>query len=121
MSILKELLEELIDSELDDQVKILCDKIIEEERENENEPIGPNIFLTIPIPSIVKTKQKFSGIKTFLCLERDFKEKYYTSVWTYNITSEKQKRIKTWNIPNHNKAIKILETFTEQLKIMRGK
>jgi len=118
MPILKELLELVSKSELDEQVKQICDQIMVEEKSKfahpDDEPKGPNIFLSIEFPD-----KKYIS---YLCLERESKEKYIISVWSKlytnkNIDSMKRKRV--WEVVEV-KAEKILKFYAETLKYVRG-
>jgi len=116
MSILDELLEECKSSDLDEKIKIICDKIMSEEVGDLDEyqgPQGPNIFL-----SILSIEDK--KFQWYLTLEREFKE-------TYTIRHWKKKRtdisnpipIKTFD----NKEAKpkpIIKRFVSVLKFVRG-
>ena len=72
MSILNDLLVLLEKSELDEQVKRICDQIMAEESpkfiEIKDQPEGPNVFLAIECNDKNNVR--------FLCLEREYKEKY---------------------------------------------
>ena len=52
MSVIEELLNEIESNELDQQLREICNKIIEEEKESlEYECLeGPNVFLSLPCP-----------------------------------------------------------------------
>ena len=116
MSILSDLLEEIKISEFDEQVKIICDKIMEEESpksKNQNQdaiPKRPNIFLAVEYES---NSYKIC----YLCLEREFKEEYIVSAWEIGINL---KRVKTWGVLDNNKPEKIIKYFAEILKYVRG-
>jgi len=118
MSILSELLVSLEKSELDDQLKQICDEIMKEEMiEMKNvqlQPVGPNIFLSIDCSD----KRNIN----FLCLERESKEKYIVSLWSKKLTLaniDSLKRKKVWEV-TEVKAEKILKFYAEQLKFVKG-
>ena len=78
MGIINELLKEISSVDLDQQVREVCNKIINEEKEKiEYECVsGPNIFLSLPCKG---TFEKEIGC---LCLEREMKGEFITSFWT---------------------------------------
>jgi hypothetical protein len=120
MTILNELLSSLEKSELDEQLKQICDQIMKEENPKLSskgllyQPKGPNIFLSIECNDRTNNN--------FLCLERESKEKYIISLWSKkNILSnpETLKRKKVWEVP-HTKSEKILKFYAETLKYVKG-
>lgn len=115
MTLLSELLEQVSKSDLDEQVKKICDQIMLEESRNfinlEDTPIGPNIFLAIEYFD----KNKIS----FLCLERESKETYITTIWSKNKKTDVLKRKKVWEV-NESKAEKIIKFYATKLKFVRG-
>lgn len=127
MTILDELLKEIDSSGIDEQVKILCDKIFEEEKEKINHisiiPKGPNVFLALEIPG-----SRVSEI-AFATLERESTNKFIIVVWTTKksillnrsstddpITLRKKKAIGI----NEHEPKKILKKYAEFIKYMRG-
>jgi len=121
MSILEELLKSVEKSELDEQVKKICDQIMAEERpkfENpKNEPKGSNIFLAIEI------KDKTDSNIIFICLEREEKEKYIVSKWSRkkSINLSSLKRVGVWEVDSTDrKAEKILKFYAIKLKYLKG-
>ena len=117
MAILNELLESLSKSDLDSQVKQICDEIMKEERPNflnkHDEPIGSNIFLAVQF--------KDKGSISFLCLERESKETYIISLWSKSSgTTGSLKRKKVWTVEKYNQPEKILKFYAENLKYVRG-
>jgi hypothetical protein len=116
MTILNELLQMVSKSELDEQVKQICDEIMKEERPKFlnpfDEPIGPNIFLSVQFPD-----KKYIS---FLCLERESKEKYIVSKWSKPSNGTVLKRQKVWEVEDIGKAEKILKFYAETLKYVRG-
>jgi len=122
MSILNELLVKIASAELDEQVKILCDVIFEEEKENikniDDLPKGPNIFLCLEVPG------RKQGETAFVALERESKEQYITSIWVKGPPSSVDRprparRIKAVEVVEV-KAEKILLQFAETYKHMKG-
>lgn len=122
MSILDEVFKSIAKSTLDEQVKIICDQIMTEERPKflnpQYEPVGPNIFLAV----------EFSDAKTinYLCLERESKEKYIVVVWSKSSSlknvhdSIKRKKVYELNDPKISSAEKIIEFYAKTLKYVRG-
>jgi len=129
MTCLDEMLLEIKTSDLDTQVKELCDKIFDQEKENftnfEYMLKGPNIFLCLEVPG--RTKKEIA----FLCLEREYVETYIIALWTIfkpKIGEMKDKegndvvpyrKISTWII-KENKANKILMEYAKTIKLMKG-
>lgn len=117
--ILEELLKRVDKSEVDEQMKQICDEIMKEEAQKMKyfsiRPDGPNIFLAIECSD---TKNI-----SFLCLEREFKEKYFVSLWSAKLNSDitriMLKRRQSWDIPEV-KCGKILKFFAEKLKFVKG-
>ena len=120
MSILKELLDSVKDSELDLQVKQVCDKIMIEEKENMCFPglipTGPNIFLAI---DFINHKNELKA----LTLERESKESYIICVYRYKSVDEAyikaHIREKVW-VVDDKKCEKILQNYAEKLKFFKG-
>jgi len=119
MTIISEILQTIKTSHLDEQVKIICNQIMEEERPKfknpEQEPKGSNIILAIEFDS--KVEKEIS----YLCLEREFVEKYLVSIWVgkLNFTNYTFKRKKIWEV-NESTAEKIIKFYAEILKYLRG-
>ena len=117
MPILKELLDLVSKSELDSQVKQICDQIMIEEKPKfkypELEPKGSNMFLSI---EYLENKNI-----SYLCLEREAKEKYIVSVWTNKISLKPKnlKRATVWEVTD-NKVEKIIKFYAEKFKFVRG-
>jgi hypothetical protein len=116
MPILNELIQMTSKSELDEQVKHICDEIMKEERPKFanpfDEPVGSNIFLAVQFPD-----KKYVS---FLCLEREAKEKYIVSQWSRLNNGTILKRKKVWEVVDLGKAEKILKFYAETLKYVRG-
>jgi len=117
-------------SDICTQVKMICDKIKEEEnpepvvmfvnKEGENQgiditPTGPNIFLALPVPGLTTRDI------TFLCLERELKESFIISIWTkpdYMIGP--LRRVVTHQIPDGELPKNILKEYALKFKVMKG-
>jgi len=128
MPILDTLLSEIESSDVDEQVKQLCDQIMDEERGEEKQPYrgpdGPNVFLTLEIGK--DQKEIF-----FLTLEREEPEKYIVAHYAKKRgllvgrgmnPEDRQpplKRIKAWEV-KQSKAAKIVTEFAKKLKYLRG-
>ena len=116
MSILNELLQLTSKSELDEQIKQICDEIMVEEKpkfENpKDEPVGSNIFLAVQFLD----KNNIS----FLCLERESKEKYIVSLWSKHKHGINMNRKKVWEVLESGKAEKIIKFYAETLKFVKG-
>ena len=120
MTILSELLEKLEKSELDTQMKQICDQVMKEEIPKMDsltlQPIGPNIFLSIKCDD----KRNYN----FLCLERESKEKYIVSLWSKKklLGGDKidgMKRKQVWEVTDV-KTERILKFYAEKLKFVKG-
>jgi len=120
MPVLSELLTQIKSSELDEQVKRLCDTIFEEEKDKvehiDDLPTGPNIFLCLEVPG------RSQGEVAFVALERESKESYIVSVWVKGPPSSVDRparRIRAIEV-KEVKAEKVLLRFAETYKQMRG-
>ena len=82
MPILEELLKEIKSDDIDEQVKILCDQIFEEEKDKIEHikiiPKGPNVFLSLEVPG------RTSLEVAFVVLERETSSQFIISLWTIN-------------------------------------
>jgi len=116
MTILDELIKEIEKSDVDEQVKIICDQIMQEEipkfQHPDDRPEGPNIFLSIEFDD----KQKYAS---FLCLERESKETYILSVWIKRKSDDQIKRKDVW-IVTVSEPKKIIKLYAEKLNFLRG-
>jgi len=116
MTILDELLKNIEKSSIDEQVKIICDQIMEEETPKishyNDKPEGSNIFLTVEFID----KQNYAS---FLCLERESKETYILSVWSKKNSNDTIKRKNVW-IVDVFEPKKIIKFYAEKLKFLRG-
>jgi hypothetical protein len=126
MGILQELLKEIKGEELTQQVRVICDKIYEEEKHKmqypQLAPKGPRIFLTLEVPG---RHEKEIG---FVSLEREDNEVYvvrYSTLEKYRIDKENIEdtvppRIRKVWIIDENKAEKILTKFAKTVKMLIG-
>jgi len=126
VGILKVLLEEIKTSDLTQQVREICDQIMEQEKNNieypELAPKGAMVFLSLEAPG---RNTKEVG---FLTLERESEERYtavYHTIEKHRINHENldktlpPRRRSVWVI-NENTAEKILTKFAKKLKMLRG-
>ena len=118
MGIIDELLKEVESEKVDQQVKELCDKIFEEEKDKIKDlsilPKGPNIFLALEVPG--RLRREIS----FLCLEREAQTTFIVSVWSKPQVSKPPIRTKVWGIKDYNNPSKILAEYAKRIKLMRG-
>lgn len=113
MTLLKEILKEVHPLDLDEQVKVICDKITEEERGKDDYfgPVGPNIFLSLYADS---------GYYHYLCLERDAPGKFIISGWRGGVpVNSGCKRIKVWEISG-SKSDVIIKEYARYMKFLKG-
>jgi len=128
MGILQILLEEIKTpgADLTQQIRELCDQIMEQEMPNMQYPTlapkGSTVFLSLEAPG------RYGWEIGFLTLEREDVESYiavYHTLEKNRINEEKiektvsPRRRKVWVI-NENKAEKILTQFAIKFKILRG-
>lgn len=128
MGILNILLEEIKtpNADLTQQVREICDQIMEQETSNikyiDIAPKGSTIFLTVEAPG------RYNWEIGFLTLEREDMEVYiavYHTIEKNRVNLENldestyPRRRKVWVI-NENKAEKILTQFALKLKMLRG-
>ena len=111
--LLDELLEEVKESESDEQIRIICDIIYKEElstaddiEKYEKAPKGANIFLSLPV-----------GDNSYICLQREAAGSYAVSMWTLNF--DRLLIRNTWNIKEIQPQ-KIMKAFAERLKWAKG-
>ena len=117
-TILDELLEKTVKSMLDDQMKQICDQIMEEEKPKFTkpafEPVGSNIFLAI------QCSKENDILVSYLVLEREMKEKYIVVLMGQNTKKDNAlRRQKVWEV-KEDKAEKILKFYAEKLKFVKG-
>ena len=128
MGILQILLQEIKtpNADLTQQVREICDQIMEQEMPNmqypQLAPGGSTVFLSLEAPG------RYSSEIGFLTLEREDMETYvavYHTLEKRRINQEKiedtvpPRRRKVWVI-SENKAEKILTQFAVKLKMLRG-
>lgn len=126
MGILDILLSEIKSSNLTQQVREICDQIMEQEKEkqiySELTPKGPMVFLSL------ETSGRNNKEIGFLVLEREDEESYiiiYQTLEKYRINTENPeetpspRRRKVW-VVNEFKAEKILIAYATKLKMLRG-
>ena len=118
MSIFSDLLEEVKESNIDTKLKIICDKIFDEEKESfenpELVPTGPNIFLTI------QCKLKPKKIN-FLCLERIFPEQYSISLFSkLKNTNERLSRVQVWEVKD-SRPEKVMKQYAKIFNMIHNK
>ena len=112
---LDELVTQVPKAELDEKVKRICDEIMKEETtkfkcSGSDIPKGPNIFLAIEL-----WKKEGTTRYEFLCLEREFKEKFIVSL----VSCPPLRRERVWEI-NENNEKKILQFYATTLKYIKG-
>ena len=118
-ALLDELVNEIKGKDIDQQVKEICDIIIEQEKDSVKDeeylPSGPNIFLALNCPGRVKDEIGF------LTLERELQGEYVIGFWGIKpkIKNDKLRRYKTWIIKEVNSK-RIIRAFAEKLKYVRG-
>ena len=113
--IIDDLLTQVPKAEMDEKVKRICDEIMKEESpkfksDESARPKGSNIFLAIELD-----KSDSTDIFEYLCLEREFKEKFIVSL----VTCPPIRRKRVWEI-NENNEKKILQFYATTLKYVRG-
>ena len=128
MGILEETIKELKVSDLDQQVRELCDIIAQEERGGKkyDGPDGPNTFLSLFISKEQRGRGKnIVYQEIFLTLEREQPETYILGVWERYVKEASDhigplKRITVIEV-KENKAEKILKKYAEQIQFLKGK
>ena len=124
MTILEEVLESIQKNPLIDQVRILCDTILEEEKDNmeyiDFRQKGPNVFLSLQVPG------RDDDEIGFLTLERDVGNKWVTIFRTLDMNSIREENTKLIYIPrksweiNETEPKKILKEYAKAIKYTRG-
>ena len=128
MSILSDLISKIKTSDLVEQMRILCDQILEQESGDmkyiDQRPQGVNIFLCLQVPGSTK---KDIG---FLALERDNEDLWLVSFWSISevqlkaskydaaISSGPRKK-KNYEIKDHRPE-KILTEYGKLFKFYNG-
>jgi len=125
LTILSEILKEIRSDDNLEKIRILCDQIFEEEKENIKYemilPRGPNIFLSLEVPGRIKDEI------AFLSLERESENLYLAVLFTTNKKELKKardgevsiKRQRVWQINDHRPE-KILTEYAKRYKFLRG-
>lgn len=126
MGILETMLSDVKSYDLTQQVREICDQIMEQEKSKQKypelAPKGSTIFLCVEAPG---RSDKEIG---FLSLEREDEESYvivYQTIEKYRINHEfiegspSPRRRKVWLV-KEVKAEKILITYAKKLKMLRG-
>lgn len=126
MGILETLLSEMKSSDLTQQVREICDQIMEQEKSKQEypelAPKGSTIFLCVEAPG---RNDKEIG---FLSLEKEDEETYvivHQTLEKYRINHEHKeetplpRRRKVWLV-KEVKAEKILIAYAKKLKMLRG-
>jgi len=128
-SILDKMIEQLKTNNLTEQVRSLCDKIYEEEKDKQIYrkllPKGATKFLELQVPG---RNEREVG---FLALEREDENKYIIVYSTISKTVAEEslnsivttgispKRIKVWVVVDTNPT-KILTNYAQKVKLLRG-
>jgi hypothetical protein len=127
VAILQKLLEEIKSDDNLEKIRILCDQIFEQEKDNIDHiailPKGPNLLLVLEVPGRIK------GEVAFLALERE-SEKLYLAVLFITSKRELQKigsvtespsikRQRVWEINDHRPE-QILTDYAKRYKFLRG-
>ena len=131
-NIIKELLKEVKENEIDKQLKYICDKISLEEKVSliKYLPKGPNMFLVLP------TLKNTLNQECFLSLEREFPGEYIVRLWaltnskmipnSYPIETIETDKVlpkyivsKFWKV-NENTSEKIITFYAKVLKFTKG-
>lgn len=125
MGVLRQLLSELKDDSNAEQVRQLCDQIIQEEQNSfqypQTLPKGPNLFLVLEVPGRIKDEI------AYLALERESEDLWLNVLFT---TTKKEfamrekkapslKRTRTWEIKD-SRPEKVLTDFAKRYKFLRG-
>lgn len=125
MGILRKILEEIKSDSNLEKVRIICDKIIQEEKGNiihhQILPKGPNLFLVLEVPGRIKDEI------AFLALERESEDLWLSVLF---ITTKKEfayrektppsiKRQRVWQIKDHRPE-KVLTEYAKRYKFLRG-
>jgi len=131
MSILRDLINNIKSDDLVEQMRIMCDQILEEESEESEDmtyinhrPQGANIFLALQVPG--STKNEIG----FLALERDNEDLWLASFWSIMekelIQAEndpdymsRPRKKKVHQIEDHRPE-KILTEYAKLLKFYNG-
>lgn len=124
MGIIDQLLKEIPSSDMTIQIKELCKKIWDEEKEKirfqQVLPSGANIFIALEVPA------KSKGEISFLTLERDPIHEYISNYYSIKINDiqtadlpQMPRRYQSHTIEGRS-AKKILTEFAKLIKFYRG-
>lgn len=125
MGILREILKEIKSDDNLEKVRILCDQIIKEEKDNvvhyQILPKGPNLFLVLEVPGRIKDEI------AFLALERESEDLwlcvlFITTMKEYALREKNPpsiKRQRVWEINDHRPE-KVLTEYAKRYKFLRG-
>lgn len=113
---LDRIIEELPSSNMTQQIREMCDLISEEEHieHEQSAPSGPNIFLVLEVPGMLK------GDIGFLTLERENEDLYLGTFWSKRKDKEGPMMKKKVNTIEGNTAKKIMYQFAKLVKFYRG-
>ena len=101
--------------DFNEQILVLCEQLNEKIELDDHAPKDSNIFIS----SLYLEEEK---IKKYFCMEREFANIYFMSIWEYDISKETCIRIKVYDIPNKYKMpAEIIEFFVLMLNEMKGK
>jgi hypothetical protein len=118
-SILDEIISEIKTDDMTQQIREICDRIMEQELPNskwmEYAPKGPNKFLILEVDGFLKNETGF------LTLERETEQDYVGVHWSFNIAKPNRpaRKVKVHTIEG-NSAKKIMYHFAKLVKFYRG-
>lgn len=124
MGILTELLKEIPSNNNDEKLKMLCDRIKEEENTNDMPDFvsdfisSVNILLGMEVPTSKIHKKQKTKIYSVLTLERDFNNVYIIRLYTMADLSQVLMR-ETFKVTEITPE-KILTEYAKRLKWMKG-
>ena len=127
MGILQKILKEIKSDDELEKIRILCDQIFEQEKDNIDYisilPKGPNLLLVLGVPG--RTKNEIA----FLALERESENLYLAVLFVttkkafQKASSQKEgpsiKRQRVWQINDHRPE-QILTEYAKRYKFLRG-
>lgn len=123
MTILEELMSEIKNNNSLEQIRIICDKIYEEEKDKQKylqtSPKGSRIFLSLEVPG--NTIKEIG----FITLEIEDEDHYIIGYYTIQISiiedseNNNPRLKKIWHIET-NKPNKVLQCFAQKMKMLKG-
>lgn len=128
MGILDDVISEFKTDNMIIQLRELCSKIAQEERENNKHasrlPRGPNVFLALEIPPLKDGEISYLSLERDMSLEGEGGTDWLIFVWTMNVKlyhsdTKGLKRVKAYKIEGRS-AKKILTQFAKKVKFYRG-